>query len=256
MGGTKCLILITMQQRPTSNNLISGIVLIAAVVAIAAYMGIPATGQRFLSRGEKRIIHKSGNVMYVLDVADREDSLVLRKKSYDFTDWQLKSSEFTTLANKMLATVQSEQQGGVGIAGPQVGISHRVIAVCRMDKADEPYEIYPNIHIDSLYGEVTLGPEGCLSVAPMRGNVPRYSDVVISYKDPSTLKTETEHISGYTAIIFQHECDHLDGILYTDRADSVYVNDSWVEDRRAYAEKGLYDKPEWLARTISKIAGR
>ena len=207
-----------MNQKKSKSNSISGIVLIAAVVAIALYMGIPATGQRFLSRGEKRIIHKSGSVMYVLDVADREDSLVLRKKSYNFTDWQLKSPEFTTLASKMLATVQSDQQGGVGIAGPQVGISHRVVVVCRMDKADEPYEVYPNIHIDSLYGEVSLGPEGCLSVAPMRGNVPRFSDVVISYKNPKTLKTETEHISGYTAIIFQHECDHLDGVLYIDKA--------------------------------------
>jgi len=241
-----------MNQKKSKNNSISGIVLIAAVVAIALYMGIPATGQRLLSRGEKTIIHKSGSVMYVLDVADREDSLVLRKKSYDFTDWQLKSPEFTTLASKMLATVQSDQQGGVGIAGPQVGINHRVIAVCRMDKENEPYEVYANIHIDSLYGEVSLGPEGCLSVAPLRGNVPRYSNVVISYKDPRSLSEVTEHISGYTAIIFQHECDHLDGVLYTDKADSVYVNESWMEDRRPYKEKGLYEKPEWLAKIIRK----
>lgn len=241
-----------MEYRKSHSNSLSGLVLIAAVIAVAAYMGIPATGQRYLSRGEKTIIHKSGSVMYVLDVADKEDSLVLRKKSYDFTDWQLKSSEFTTLANKMLATVQSDQQGGVGIAGPQVGINHRVIVVCRMDKEDEPYEVYANIHIDSLYGDVSIGPEGCLSVAPLRGNVPRYSNIVISYKEPMGLNEVREHVSGYTAIIFQHECDHLDGILYTDKADSIVVNESWVEDRKAYAEKGLYDKPEWLAKIIRK----
>lgn len=245
-----------MNQKKSKNNSISGIVLIAAIVAIVLYMGIPATGQRFLSRGEKTIINKSGSVMYVLDVADREDSLVLRKKSYDFTDWQLKSLKFTTLASKMLTTVQSDQQGGVGIAGPQVGINHRVIAVCRMDKENEPYEVYANIHIDSLYGEVSLGPEGCLSIAPMRGNVPRYSDIVISYKDPRSLSDVTEHVSGYTAIIFQHECDHLDGVLYTDKADSVYVNESWEEDRRPYKEKGLYEKPEWLANIIRKTGSK
>lgn len=245
-----------MDQKKSTGNYISGIVLIAAVVAIALFMGIPGKNARFLSRGEKRIIHKSGSVMYVLDVSDPEDSLVLRKKCHDFTPWQLKSAELATLSRKMLATVQSDQQGGVGIAGPQVGISHRIIAVCRMDKEGEPYEVYANIRIDSLYGDVTLGPEGCLSIAPMRGNVPRYSDIVISYKDPRSLVDISEHVSGYTAIIFQHECDHLDGILYTDRADSVYVNESWVEDRRPYQDKGLYDKPEWLAGIIRKAGSK
>ena len=243
-----------MNQKKSTGNAISGIVLIAAVVTIALFMGLPGKNSRLLSRGEKAIIHRSGSVMYVLDVADHEDSIVLRKKCHDFTDWQLKSPEFTTLASKMLATVKSDQQGGVGIAGPQVGISHRVVAVCRMDKEGEPFEVYANIHIDSLYGELSLGPEGCLSIAPMRGNVPRYSDVVISYKDPRSLSDITEHISGYTAIIFQHECDHLDGVLYTDKADSVYVNESWVDDRKPYGEQGLYDKPQWLAKIIRKIA--
>lgn len=245
-----------MQQKPSHNNLLSGILFIVIIVGFTLYLLIPGKGASLMSPLEKKIIRRSGEVMYVLDVADREDSLVLRKRCTDFTDRELGSKEFITLSRKMLATVQSDQQGGVGIAGPQVGISHRVVVVCRMDKADEPYEVYPNIHIDSLFGEVSLGPEGCLSVAPMRGNVPRFSDVVISYKNPKTLKTETEHISGYTAIIFQHECDHLDGVLYTDKADSVYVNDSWVEDRRPYQEKGLYDKPAWLAEIIRKAGAK
>ena len=51
----------------------------------------------------------------------------------------------------------------------------------------------------------------------------------------------TEQVEGYSAIIFQHECDHLDGILYTDRADTVYVNEAWAAEREQFS----YQKPDW-----------
>ena len=53
----------------------------------------------------------------------------------------------------------------------------------------------------------------------MRGEVLRYNDIDISYISPKTLRDTSETISGFTAVIFQHECDHLDGILYTDYLD-------------------------------------
>lgn len=64
-------------------------------------------------------------------------------------------------------------------------------------------------------GDLCSGPEGCLSVPGRRGNVLRYRDIDIQYSlvDRDT----TERIQGFTAVIFQHECDHLDGILYTDK---------------------------------------
>ena len=58
----------------------------------------------------------------------------------------------------------------------------------------------------------------------MRGLVPRYTSVIVSYRDPETLEPRRDTVSGYTAVIFQHECDHLDGILYIDRADTVYAS--------------------------------
>ena len=175
-----------------------------------------------LSKAEKDLIKGSDSLMRVLSVFDREDSLVLRTKSVDFTDKDLRSEAFKTLAAKMLYTVKDPSQDGVGIAGPQVGLNRRVVAVQRFDLPDEPFGVYPNIRIDSLWGEKVPGPEGCLSVPGWRGIVPRYDHVIVSYKDPVTLKTERDTIEGFTAVIFQHEIDHLDGIIYTARADSLF----------------------------------
>ncbi|HCQ72338.1 MAG TPA: peptide deformylase, partial [Rikenellaceae bacterium] len=96
------------------------------------------------------------------------------------------------------------------------GISRRVVAVQRFDKDGEPFEVYPNIRITDRRGEKELGPEGCLSIPGKRGEVSRYRDIDITYTSVRTLRDTTETIKGFTAVIFQHECDHLDGILYTD----------------------------------------
>ena len=177
-----------------------------------------------LTKQEKEVINGQGQVMRVLTVDDPEDSIFLRKKSVDFSDRDLNSPTFIILAGKMVSTVTDPSQDGVGIAGPQVGLARRIIAVQRFDKKGEPFEVYPNIRIESLSGDVVPGQEGCLSVPGERGSVPRYSTVVVSYKDPLTLKTVHDTIEGFTAVIFQHEIDHLEGILYTDRADSLWTN--------------------------------
>ena len=159
--------------------------------------------------------------MRVLTVDNPEDSIFLRKKSIDFTDRDLASPTFIILAGKMVSTVTDPSQDGVGIAGPQVGLARRIIAVQRLDREGEPFEVYPNVRIEALSGDIVSGREGCLSVPGKRGSVPRYSTVVVSYKDPMTLNTVLDTVEGFTAVIFQHEIDHLEGILYTDRADSL-----------------------------------
>lgn len=227
-------------------NLVSGVLFIIIVYTITIFMFIPEKGSCRLTRREIRIIDRSDSVMYVLNVSNPEDSVILRTKCDNFTDADLRSVEYVKLSRKMLHTLKSPQQDGVGLAAPQVGINHRLIAVCRMDKEGEPYELYPNIKIDSLFGEVSVGAEGCLSIPPYRGMVPRYSDIIISYKDINSMTTVTEHISGYTAVIFQHECDHLDGILYTDKAESVTINEEWEKEREEYEKLGLYKRPDWF----------
>ena len=188
---------------------------------------------------ERTIISRSDSVMFVTTLP--EDSVQLRTPSIDVDPKELQSEELKTLMAKMLRTVTDPSQDGVGIAAPQVGINRRIIWVQRLDKEDEPFECYVNIRIDSLYGDVKRGPEGCLSVPGYRGMVLRNTDVIISYADLESGQTKKEHIEGYTAIIFQHECDHLEGILYVDKADSVFVNQAWMEELKQYE----YRRPEW-----------
>lgn len=227
---------------------IEGVVLILALVICTFMSFSDAKKQKSLSLSyaEKMLIDGSDSVMYVLDVANPEDSVMLREPCLEISAKDIRDWPYRLLKDKMLATVQAPEQGGVGIAGPQVGIPRRIIVVCRMDKPDEPYEVYPNVRIDSLYGNVIHGPEGCLSIPPYRGIVPRYDSVIITYTDENTLLPVRDTISGYTAIIFQHECDHLDGILFPDRADTVYVNEAWKAERDSLSALGYYSRPSTL----------
>ena len=198
---------------------------IIAVITVLLAVGCGSHGPARLSKGEKALISNFDTVMKVLSIYDREDSLVLRQKSLDFSDKDLRSEAFRTLAGKMLVTVTDPSQDGVGIAAPQVGLNRRVVAVQRFDRPGEPFGIYPNARLDSLWGELVPGREGCLSVPGLRGLVPRYDHVIVSYKDPETLQTVRETVEGFTAVIFQHEIDHLEGIIYTDKADSLWTVD-------------------------------
>ncbi|MBP5566179.1 MAG: peptide deformylase [Bacteroidales bacterium] len=183
-------------------------------------------------------------ILRVLTIADPADSVFLRQQCKDFTPEMLTSPEYASLAKLMVATVTDPSEDGVGIAGPQVGISRRVVAVQRFDKPGEPFEVYPNIRIVATRGDLCPGPEGCLSVPGRRGNVLRYRDIDIQYtlvpspasgspassssgnssagrapRTRPTLRDTTERIQGFTAVIFQHECDHLDGVLYIDKLE-------------------------------------
>lgn len=209
--------------------------ILVAVAAVAAAIGVMSLTGRLethetcshpdpgsFSHQEDSCIVVSDSVMRVLSVNSPQDSTVLRRKSSFLNPGELSSDTFRTLVSKMLSTVKAPEYDGVGIAAPQVGILRRVIAVCRVDKDGAPFEVYPNVQIDSLFGEIRTGMEGCLSIPGIRGRVPRYSSVIVSYDDPETLSRERDTVSGFASVIFQHECDHLDGILYTDKADSLF----------------------------------
>lgn len=163
------------------------------------------------------LITNTDTLMRVLTTESEKDLKILRKTSNNLTLEDLKSENFQILTKKMIATVTSPEQNGVGIAAPQVGINKRIIAVQRFDKEGEPFEIYANIKIVETSGDKECGPEGCLSVPNLSGEVDRYRDIVIEYVNLETFEYIKENIQGFTAVIFQHEIDHLDGILYTDR---------------------------------------
>ena len=188
---------------------------VSLLLLLLVFFSIMESGTGW-SSNEKSIIEGQG-VMRVLTIEDRDDSLFLRTPCKDLTVKEIKSAEYSVLAERMLETVTSPEQDGVGIAGPQVGIGRRVVAVQRFDKEGEPFEVYPNIRVTARRGEPEPGPEGCLSVPGRRGDVLRWQDIDVAYTSPATGKDTTERIQGFTAVIFQHETDHLDGVLYIDK---------------------------------------
>ena len=173
---------------------------------------------------ELNILNGTDSIMRVLTIQDSIDLAVLRAVSCDFSAKELMSEQFTKLGRRMVATVTHPSQDGVGIAGPQVGLNRRIVAVQRFDKTGEPFEVYANVRIVWLSDSLAYGPEGCLSVPDRRGNVLRSQQIVIEYADLASLSHSCDDIpmardtvSGFTAVIFQHEIDHLEGVLYIDR---------------------------------------
>lgn len=166
---------------------------------------------------ERAILESADSIMRVLTIEDPRDLSVLRTPSVDFSPEALLSDEFARLSELMVATVTHPSQDGVGIAGPQVGLNRRVVAVQRFDKEGEPFEVYPNISIVWSSDSLTVGPEGCLSVPDRREDVARSTEIVIEYTAAPGMTPVRDTISGFTAVIFQHEVDHLDGVLYIDR---------------------------------------
>lgn len=198
---------------------------IFCLAALAAFMA--GCAQHMQDAGDFRteeveLIAAADDVMRVLTIAEPCDSLVLRDTSLMFSAKALLSEDYARLCSLMVATVTHPSQDGVGIAGPQVGLNRRVVAVQRFDKEGEPFEVYPNIRIIWKADSLAYGPEGCLSVPDRREDVARSQEIIIEYADVSALKGSDipmvrDTIKGFTAVIFQHETDHLDGILYIDR---------------------------------------
>ncbi len=186
------------------------------IILIAALAASGSCG-RFTSP-ESELIGQAGEGPMRLFTADNPaDSLFLRRKAAAVTRGMAASDKMAILRERMLTTVTDTLNQGVGIAAPQVGISRRMIAVQRFDKSGEPFEFYLNPEITGSHGTLAEGMEGCLSIPGRAGQVMRYREITVRYNDPETFDIIEETVSGYTAVIFQHEADHLDGILYTDR---------------------------------------
>lgn len=180
------------------------------------------SGEGTFTEKELSLINGADSIMRVLTIDRPDDLAVLRAQSEDLSSETLSSEAFVRLCSQMTATVTHPSQDGVGIAGPQVGLNRRVVAVQRFDKEGEPFEVYGNIRIAAHHGEKASGVEGCLSVPDRRGDVMRWQDIEIEYdavfsEGKVTVQPVRERIQGFTAVIFQHETDHLDGVLYIDR---------------------------------------
>ena len=152
---------------------------------------------------------------------------VLRKKAKTVTKFDEK---LQTLIDDMVETMRAAP--GVGLAAPQVGVPERVIVVeyYENEEAEEdeeaeeaPKRLYPTVTPKTTRRSTELeeGTEGCLSVPGYQGEVERHLFITVKgqnrHGQPVTLK-----LKDWTARIFQHEIDHLDGVLYIDRASKVW----------------------------------
>ncbi|MCD6426077.1 MAG: peptide deformylase [Anaerolineales bacterium] len=147
----------------------------------------------------------------------------LRTKADRITDF---GPELQELVDDMIITLH--QASGAGLAAPQVNVSQQVILV--EFGSDEDEDIPPilyvaaNPKITRFSQEIVSGAEGCLSIPGFMGEVERAQEIVVEGQDrygkPLKMKFQ-----GWIARIFQHEIDHINGILYTDRTSRVWEAD-------------------------------
>ena len=147
---------------------------------------------------------------------------ILRSQAHNIDN--IHSPQVQSLIDNLLTTVIAAN--GVGIAAPQVAVRDRLFIV-----ASRPNPRYPNApemeplaminpQILAHSPELIIGWEGCLSIPGIRGLVPRYQAIEVQYSD-RTGKLHKQELTDFVARIFQHELDHLDGIVFIDRLQST-----------------------------------
>lgn len=147
---------------------------------------------------------------------------LLLERSHEVTEFS--TPELKNLIQDLWDTMDAED--GAGIAAPQIGVLKRVVIFGMQDnprypdREPVPNTLLINPIIEPLSDEINDGWEGCLSVPGLRGLVPRYSRVRYHGFDERGRKIQCE-VDGFHARVVQHECDHLDGILYPQRIENM-----------------------------------
>lgn len=144
----------------------------------------------------------------------------LRRKARPVTDF---GEELQSLIDDMVESMRVAP--GVGLAAPQVNVPLRVIVVEYGDEENEeaPAKLYQVVNPEIAKASETLvsGTEGCLSIPGLVGDVLRADEVLVKGQSrrgqPVKIKAK-----GWLARIFQHEIDHLNGVLFTDKAEKIY----------------------------------
>jgi peptide deformylase len=156
---------------------------------------------------------------------------VLRRKARPVTKFD---KDLHILIDDMVETMR--EAPGVGLAAPQIGLSERIIVIEYFEREeDEENEDAPkkvwvvlNPEIMKSSEETLLGVEGCLSIPGLVGEVERHASIQVKglnkHGKPMKIKAE-----GWLARIFQHEMDHLNGVLFPDRATRVWKPQDEVE---------------------------
>ena len=148
---------------------------------------------------------------------------ILRNKTKDIPINEIKSENTQKIIEKMIKTMR--KHNGAGLAANQI---YEPIRICIIEVLDNPrYK-----HLNTIPLKVLINPkviikkdsatfnsyEGCLSVPNLRGKVKRYNTINVTYYNMDAKKI-TEDIKGLESIVYQHEIDHLDGYLFTDKVE-------------------------------------
>ena len=180
---------------------------------------------------------------------------VLRRRADEITD--LHSDDLKALVADMIDSMNAAD--GVGLAAPQIGVSQRVVVFCTPPEGptegapatpddparemirEQPMTVLINPEIEVLDDEMEMGIEGCLSLPGLCGPVPRYCQIRYTGMTPDGEPIDRT-VDGFHARVVQHECDHLDGILYPMRMNDIsqlaFVDEAAEAEARAQAEEG------------------
>lgn len=175
---------------------------------------------------------------------------LLRERSREVSREELASPEMQQLIDDLIDTMHAAN--GAGIAAPQVGELVRIATIEVTEnprytyKPRIPLTIVINPIIEPLDDELVEVNEGCLSVPNMRGNVMRHVNVRVRWWDRDGVEHD-EIRRGLTAGTFQHECDHLDGLLFLDRVHDTRSLTTWEQFER-------FHRAEFIERITAFVA--
>jgi len=164
---------------------------------------------------------------------------VLREVAAEVSMEELASNETQTFIDELIDT--RKQANGAGIAANQVAVAKRIFIVEVQNNPRYPYKPeYPltvmvNPQVEFLTEDRFQSFEGCLSIPNLRGSLPRCPKIRVTGLDRHGNKLDFE-VRGITAATFQHELDHLDGILFPDKVEDTKTFCTWNEFSERFEE--------------------
>ena len=179
---------------------------------------------------------------------------VLRQRATDVTPELLAEPETQQFIDDLIDTMR--HANGAGLAANQVGVPIRIATIEVGDNPRYPYKpripltVVVNPVIEPIDDELVEINEGCLSVPNLRGSVMRHVNVRVRYLDRDG-QPHDEVRRGLTAGTFQHECDHLDGVLFLDRVTDPHTFTTWEQFERFHRDAFVERITEFVARVGS-----
>ena len=167
--------------------------------------------------------------MAVLDIVKIGEP-VLRAVAEPVRADELATPAFQAFLDDLVETMRAAS--GAGLAAPQVGVAKRVFCVEVHDNPRYPYKpdidlrVLVNPELRVLSSETFMNYEGCLSIPDLRGLLPRALEIELTYTDREG-QGVVEAIRGVSAGTFQHEQDHLNGVLFVDRVADTRTLTTW-----------------------------